>query len=248
MAKKKRRKKVIQGEFSPNEEQVAYLLKKTFLVEKRKFLDNQRLDPTPGEVPCDLDLNRKIQEDAEEFPEETPSSLSAPDQMWLDIARRVIKSRFSPELFVRRYFATLRPEGRPPLPNAFKSDRAFAAYEEGREAFYQSVQVAFRMQAETAEVEMALAQQHEPKKLMAWEMVLMNDRLALSALFRYCLALRIRKDHGAKRFLQVANNFERMAALQYMEDPSIYDEIWGDWIPDKFKQEAAGVYEEVYGS
>jgi hypothetical protein len=46
-------------------------------------------------------------------------------------------------------------------------------------------------------------------------------------LFRYCLA--------KSEDLEIAERFEDAALMQYMAAPDVYDETWGEWIPEDLK-------------
>lgn len=243
----RRRKRPANNSFTDGEERTAYTLKHTFLVERRKFQDSKRLEPSVGEVKCNIDLKPKMSAGSDEHPEETAKSVESKDMIWLTIARKVIARRMDPGLFVRRYFASLHSDSKSPRASMMNSDTVFNNYDRGREASNQIIRVAFRIQTETAETEMCLAQQHEPK-LTAWESVLTDDDIPISSLFRYCLALKIALENKSRRFKDVAEQYARLAALQYIEDPDVYDEVWGEWIPAGFRESSDVVYEEVYGT
>ena len=63
--------------------------------------------------------------------------------------------------------------------------------------------------------------------------VLGNEVLSLSPLFRYCWACE-------QNFMRVAENYKAEAMMQYTTYPKLYDEIWGEWIPEDFREEARG--------
>ena len=64
----------------------------------------------------------------------------------------------------------------------------------------------------------------------AWIMVLGNDDLALSPLFRYCLA-------SSEGLTDLVKKNEIEAILQYIVSTRGYDKAWAEWIPTKFKKQ-----------
>ena len=69
--------------------------------------------------------------------------------------------------------------------------------------------------------------------------ILYDIDLPLSALFRYCAALRENRRGCFKALLKL---LIEPASRQYVQSQEHYDEIWGDFIPAKFKKDALEQY------
>lgn len=76
---------------------------------------------------------------------------------------------------------------------------------------------------------------------------ILDDRLGLSSLFCYCIAKSTAADlprnteancRDGERLEQLAIRLELPAAMEYTLFPDMYDEIWGDVIPEAFKRRA----------
>jgi len=80
---------------------------------------------------------------------------------------------------------------------------------------------------------------------------IVDSRLELSALFKYCLATmtsrQIRqlgeKDSHCEKLEVLAKQFEFMAAMDYTLFPDLYDSIWGAMIPSGFRVAASSLLE-----
>ena len=142
----------------------------------------------------------------------------------------------------------LPSDAKPPFPNQLNAPRAFANYAAGGEISFNEIFSAFNSQQQIAENHMVVAQQGGSSAEEAWEDVLDDDDMPLSALFRYCLALSVAKKSQDERFKDIARRFRTVAALQYLQDPESYNAIWGEeWIPQKFRDKVHGIYDRVYG-
>lgn len=62
-------------------------------------------------------------------------------------------------------------------------------------------------------------------------MALRDESCSLSALFRYCLAV-------SEEYEDIAEKFFDAALTQYLMSSREYDKIWGDWIPQSFRDVA----------
>lgn len=126
-----------------------------------------------------------------------------------------------------------------PAPNHLcspKAAKAFHSSEVGRDQLAQQ-QIALALDHQEYMLHEALDRYEEysefgwvpkdPKKIL-W-MILADEKIELTALFRYCSAATEGFDDLVKKF-----NFPALA--QYLTDCDEYDEIWGDWIPEKFRR------------
>lgn len=67
--------------------------------------------------------------------------------------------------------------------------------------------------------------------------VLLDRTSSLTALFRYCLAIKSGRP-------DIAEVFHRPALMQYVSSMDAYDHVWSDWIPSNLRMEA----QELCGS
>lgn len=69
---------------------------------------------------------------------------------------------------------------------------------------------------------------------------LTDERLSLSALFRYCLACSLRDK--APVFDRIADNYSIAAAVQFEPSRKEYVGTWKGWLPEDFVETASRVY------
>lgn len=80
---------------------------------------------------------------------------------------------------------------------------------------------------------------------------IVDPRLELSSLFKYCLAVSTSEfcrkqgidDSNCKRLNQLAKQFEFLAALDYVTFADLYDQVWGSTIPENFRVAAKTLLE-----
>jgi hypothetical protein len=78
--------------------------------------------------------------------------------------------------------------------------------------------------------------------------IIYDTATSLSALYRYCLAYEIlgqikQDSDGHNKFVKAMTDWYTPASKQYLKAPDLYDEIWEDRIPAKFKQSLGAWYE-----
>ena len=163
--------------------------------------------------------------------------------IWERVAKFIIDKKLPVDTFIRRQFQyadgpyVIKPNQ---LYNAAAMDR----YLRGRSSDHQEILLAWRSQHSALAValvacqDMAAMENEELSKTSLQATVLLNEDVALSALFRYCLA----KSEG---LTEISRLYRDAAALQYMRHRKDYDQIWKNWIPNKFKARAAAVYQQI---
>lgn len=250
---RRRKKQTEPGKtYTSAERQVALQLRNCYIEERRRHINNQRVSVHAYEPAKWQD---SLGEESDNLEGEAARHCGRSDQ-WIRLARKVILKRVDPSLFVRRQFDVLPPNAEPPWPSSLSSKEAWSNFDHGQAISYGQIQVAFRSQKEMMEGEVVLARDSVRTDMAAWADVLLDDEVQLSHLFRYCMALSIVKGikpgKGSKKakkdFSSIAKDFKVGAALQYIRDPNSYDKIWGkDWIPFAFREEAAVIYNRVFG-
>lgn len=164
--------------------------------------------------------------------------LTGRDNVWIKTAAHLYDRGIDPAEFVRLVFAAINDKvDAPPLPSQLLSPKTFAKYTRGARTLPLEVANAFETQRALAKsrvcVKVRLCQKTTAD---AVEEVLYDEALALSALFRYCLAVSMQEK--GKRFKEAAEAFKARAAIQYMRHKAQYDQSW-TCIPPKFKAEAS---------
>jgi len=157
--------------------------------------------------------------------------------IWLDIARHLLDMKcLSPERFVQAQFV----EKRPPQPPMLKSEAAWDRFlrfdsdaEERLKNEFKSECFVFAAQCQSASTWFP-----DYDKIALWRFVLKDLEVALSALFRFCVA-------ASEDFGDVTAQFHDLALQEYLQDPHGYDCAWGENIPDFLKKEALNILNKL---
>ena len=157
--------------------------------------------------------------------------------IWPKIAKRVLAMNLDPEAFVKRQFQSA---AKVPWPNMLLSPRALENYK--RFADFDKIELADAFEAQTSaattEVAVQLAVGAE-SELDAWVTTLLSERVLLTALYRYCIARRLRYQHPQEPRVQgIINLYREAAIMQYLRSPDEYDAIWTDLLPAAFRRRA----------
>ncbi len=163
--------------------------------------------------------------------------------VWQKIVVTLFKEQIDPVDYIRCVFAAISGWlASPPLPRTLLSKRYRRIYKDYLETAGDELDLALRIQRNLAENLIVLAQVDGGVSMEeAVEEVLVNDRLALSSLFRYCLAVSMK----GKRFTRLAERYRVGAAVQYVRQAEDYTQAWGDFIPEHLRTEAEKIYRRV---
>ena len=206
---------------------VAEALRQTYSAERQRHLARQGHASQPARTPptkpslADL-LN----------PSSTPGNGETDrNPAWAQLAVSLIEQQIDPAAFIYRNFEAVEPQVRPPWPGQLTTARAMTTYELGQAGAEQRVREALAREERTARRWLAHLTTDDAEEALIG--LLLDDRVPLSPLFRYCLAVRA----GSPRLLKVADEFDASAASQYRRDPGAYDRVWGPtWIPERFRR------------
>jgi len=153
--------------------------------------------------------------------------------VWLDIARHLLDMKcLSPERFVQAQFV----EKQPPMPPMLKSEAAWKRFTD----FNGDATARLKSEFKAECIAFELAQQEattwfpEYDKKDVWRFVLRDTQSQLSALFRFCVAL-------SEHLGDIAEQFQELALLDYLQDPQGYEQVWGTKIPDSLKEDAKDI-------
>ncbi len=153
--------------------------------------------------------------------------------VWVRLARFCAGRSIDPVAYIDWTFDNALLGRSAPAPRQLLNHQHARAFLDGLKEDGREIEVAFRVQQQTARTNMLLAQrlgrQAPPDALAA---VLLDESLPLSALYRYCLATSI----GGERFRRIARLYEVEAARQYRRNRADYDAVWGRWIPERLRE------------
>lgn len=150
---------------------------------------------------------------------------------WYKLARFFRDNQLEPDEFVRAVFSDRAFDTRPPEPSQLRSARAWASWEAYLASNRACLQAEFVTQKAIARGKVSYHQTYSGLDYEGSHIyVVLDPDLALSPLFRYCLAATL----GGVRLERAAKRFEAAACLQYSRYPKVYREVWGEFIPKGF--------------
>lgn len=154
--------------------------------------------------------------------------------VWPRIARFMLQHRVHPLYFIRAQFWSTKPGRRMPMPNQFYNDQALENYHRF-------------LATRTPEALRAIAESEKRAvygvatpfvETLGWDWkkairYALGDLAAIgvSALTRFCVA-------AQTELPDVAERCRDRALLQYLWESDVYNAVWGDQIPEDFRQEA----------
>jgi hypothetical protein len=252
---------------STPERRMALLLRNTYEIERRRHENQRKSDEQaydPGRFDKDLgqlgyERRASVTDNVEDNPGHDPGdgpgmARAGAKLVWRQIARHLIEKHVDPEAFIRAQFVVMPDGGRTPPPEAFLNfSKSMARYKAAKRIAEQEIVTAFKFQQSKFRTTALVARRSHLIKTdeEAWAAVLEDEETELSALFRYCLALTtsMSKTTGDRpRFRQIAAYYKLAAALQYISSADQYDEVWKNWIPEGFREQASEAYRAFYGA
>lgn len=167
---------------------------------------------------------------------------------WEKLAIRLIDLKVSPELFVIAQFEARQAFSRPPWPNQLLQEGALESYKEHCRQTERDVAAELRRQLDAIKQHCRMCRQRGMARESAWLDAILEPKLQVSALIRYCFACHCYKlvkeqvTAGNVRIKSVLLTQRRQlreeAFAQYFPRRDVYDQHWGDMIPAKLKEEA----------
>lgn len=251
-----------RDEISKRQYEVALMLKSIYRIEMAKHNRTWK-DEDNRPLPLwshELDLLQTREADDDHSSEEAGEVAFArrtkkrkhPDQLWLDLAKRVIQHKIEPYAFIRmQFYATGMSGGKPgtaPSPNSLNTAEAIRKFQDGMKSRLAEVGTGWTFQMTEFERHVACSPYSGED---AWASILFSSSVQLSALFRYCMAFDIasktQDEKRRSRFARVCREYRADAAEQYLDCPKAYDDVWGsDKIPHKFRRQAGQIYRARY--
>ncbi len=161
--------------------------------------------------------------------------------VWPRIAALCDKYNLVPDLLVRAMFHNRMQY--PPEPSQAVGNEAISRYRLFTSASTRLERTADIRSAFGCDKSLSTAEVARQKKYFkrdeagAWRITLVTMTVNLSPLFRYCVACNQGWD-------DIAMQFQSPAMRQYLQNADLYDEVWGEYIPENLKK-IDRVHEEV---
>ena len=170
---------------------------------------------------------------------------------WLSIVQTLRPSRVHPCLYVRVIFQGIAGTVMaPPYPDQLVSKKWMKFFHEQSENLVGTLPEDFRRQCKFSRSYLLRYQQALGYDFQSAVYYLLTDKLApLSPLYRYCMAVSMLREPNAAKiqnvplFTRVAKRIEREAVIQYTCFPCEYGEVWEDFLPANFSEDAERIYD-----
>ena len=162
--------------------------------------------------------------------------------IWPRMAKFMLKHNLDPQQCIQfRFMQGSRGVYRPVLPNQIAVPKYLEDYQGMTEEIRANLGHAFEFERAFCRKRLTVMQHLGTESLGdILDEVLLNDGYPLSPLFRYSLARDTRRKAVSRRY-------RREALTQYLRFPDDYDEIWGDSIPDTFRESARAIASTITG-
>jgi len=162
---------------------------------------------------------------------------------WVGIRDWCKDAEIDPLTYIAFQFDMQTNTARPPEPLQLLSDKRADLWRDGAPARAERLAVAWRVQTELANTEISVGLLYWTN-LSKWDVyanVILGHALALTPLYRYCLAVSIAKDGGI-RFRPIARHYRDDAMRQFRPYADLYVKTWGSFLPTGFEQDAREAY------
>jgi len=150
--------------------------------------------------------------------------------IWPNIARFMLRNALDPDACISARFRKIRDTNKDVKPNQIASAAWLQFYKAACDVDGREFAIQLRSEKQLCEMGIEEAREDGHSGKEAWLMALLDDGLAISPLFRVCLA----DSEGLDR---VVSYYVTEAMVQYLAAPEAYDEHWCEWIPQDFKDE-----------
>lgn len=152
--------------------------------------------------------------------------------LWPKVAAFVAKHSLDPINFIKAQFS----KGLPPTsPSMLLGDRAISRYKQfvGNKELDKDIKLAKEIQ--TRQIKDSLEyylRLYSFDTKAAYKALLLDDRISIGPLMKYCLAKSIGEDDIATAYLEPA-------AWVYLEAPAVYDEVYKELITEELRTKAS---------
>ena len=228
--------------------QMVQVFKNTY-VQERRVLERFRVGPTatPYKPSASLDGGTSI-----DSPEEKPRK-----NAWVEAYNKIKTSQnfTDPVHYVRILFRVLRGSAMSiPFVNQLATPVLLELVNKHFVSRNREIRAEFLSESQRARTAILINQKGSGHALpLAVYCAIVDPRLELSSLFKFCLAASTSEyckktgfnDSDCKRLDQLAKQFEFLAALDYVTFADLYDQVWGVAIPENFRVAAKSLLEQA---
>lgn len=236
--------------YAEAEQRVAHRLRVAYSLERQRYNGRLQLDPAPYHAPRPFAAEHA--DTHIENIEEGATARSKEPELWLKLARKLLRAQIPPEAFIRHQFVNLsedRVSRAMPTRGSLLGLEALRRYREAEVPLAERVRVALIVQRAKFDAEVRKTELLGLSREQAWLSVLRDCTLALSALFRFAVASGLAADARVKTpaaFAVVADESCDAAVLQYIFAPQAYARFWGGFLPKDFGVTAERLYAARY--
>lgn len=165
---------------------------------------------------------------------------------WNRLAKWFEEEGINGEEYIRYVFSSLPHDLYPPEPRQLRSAKYADEWEKVKDKLIDQMRLELNMQQELASGELIVRQKvYEESYLFAARMTIGSGHLALSPLFRYCLARQLADQLQSKKLLKMAGRLEAEAVWQFEQHRSLYKKVWKDILPKGFSARSREFYPEL---
>lgn len=158
--------------------------------------------------------------------------------VWPKIAKFAADNGVSPFDLLRAAFASWHGMS-PPEPSRIYSEWGLSLAREWRAKLREKAAFDLKDNGNRARgFYLTFTRQGEEDPIKAWRQVIYSHESMLSALYRHCMA-------ACADFQDLAAQYEDMAFDEYVWGKEVYDEVWGDWIPDALRRRAEELHTQM---
>lgn len=156
--------------------------------------------------------------------------------VWVKIAQFLVDNEISDyPAFIRRVFEERGPHKPAPQPNHLYGPSALRIWKQSvseRELLIRTKQ-AWEQQKKSFAM---AASKHgrvfpDADEAECLKAAITRDTVALTPLYRYCVAV-------GEGLPEIAEMYEQDALNQYHLSPTLYDKVWGGWIPEQLRKQS----------
>lgn len=234
-----------ETEFSDAERRLAKIIRRTYIADRSAWEAARR-----GIVEFKYVPPRLYDKGVAGISEEAAASIKSLEQrqkairgtppVWLTLAGKFAHRRLEPEEFIHRMFER-SDKSRPPEPDQLLDQRFIAEYDKVLRSEASEVASSLLVQKQVAASHIVYWQGAGMDFVGSHAMVLLDEDIDLSALFRMCLAdSLLDKD---KVFRKIVKTYMKRAAVQFERSRRDYLQSWGDFIPAEFVKRSRQLYE-----
>lgn len=177
-------------------------------------------------------------------PHEMTEQQVAAGSVWYKMMVFYVAHKIDEHAFIAYMFGRAEPGGRLPEPNMLYGPKSLAKWEKAQAEKGREIETTLVVQRRIAMANIAFLQRLAGKSATeSFERTIVDTTLALSGLFRYCLASSI----PGKRFRRLAAYYEGDACLQFERYRKYYKRHWKDFLPVGFIKRSRKVYAMLFG-